>query len=118
MSHLNVVSYNVCGLNNKIKQKRLISHIHRLKPDILLLQETHISSNSNHILNDKLFSYQFHSKGSSKARGTAILINRNLQFKETLTLKDTEGRFIATKGLLNGCKVTISSIYAPNVNQL
>lgn len=118
MSHIKVLSYNIRSLNNKIKQKCFISQIHKLNPDILLVQETHLRNNTNRILNDKRFNYQVHSQGSSEARGTAILINRTLQFKEIQVLKDKERRLISTKGILNGQKVTISSIYAPNDNQL
>lgn len=118
MASLKVLTYNVRGINDKIKRKRLISQMHKINPDILLLQETHLKSKTTHILNDKRFSYQIHSQGSSKARGTAILIHRRLRFEELDTWKDTQGRFIVTKGNLNGRLVTIASIYAPNEGQV
>lgn len=117
MFNIKVISYNVRGLNNKIKQKRFISQVHRLKPDILLLQESHIKTTSNKLLKDKMFPYQLHSRGSSKVRGVAILINNSLLYTELATLKDAEGRLAITKGILNGVKTTIASLYAPNEGQ-
>lgn len=117
MVGIKVVSHNVRGLNGKIKQKHYLSHLHKQKPDILLMQESHIKSPSHHLLKDKMFLYQLHFYGSSKARGVAVLINNSMHYKEVSTLKGNDGRLAATKGLLNGTKVTIVSIYAPNEGQ-
>lgn len=114
MADIKDISYNVRGLNDTIKSKRFLSLIHKLKTDILTIQEMHIKNTSNQVLKDNMLSYQLHSHGSSKARGTAILISRSVQFKELATLKDNEGRMVATKGILDGVPMTIVSLYAPN----
>ena len=36
------ISWNVKGLNGSVKRATVFSHLKQLKPDILLLQETHL----------------------------------------------------------------------------
>lgn len=115
---IKIVSLNVNGLRDNIKRKRLITLLRNLKSEVVLLQETHVKQNNNVILRDKAFPYQWHSNGSSKSRGTAILLHRTVQFQEDAVLRDKEGRYVAVRGTLNGEKVTIASIYAPNVSQI
>lgn len=109
---------NVNGLNDNIKCKRLKMLLHTLKPEIALLQETHLKQNNNLILRDRSFLYQWHPSGSSKARGTAILISRTVQFQEVAVLRDKEGRYVAVRGILHGESVMIVSIYTPNTAQI
>lgn len=48
----------------------------------------------------------------------AILIHKKMRYEEHDTLKDSEGRLVATKGNLNGRVVTLVSLYAPNEGQI
>lgn len=50
--------------------------------------------------------------------GTAILLSKSLRYSEKASYRDSRGRYVITKGLLNTEKVTIVSIYAPNVGQI
>lgn len=84
-------SLNINGLLNNIKRKRLKSLLRNINPEVVLLQETYLKRNSNTILKDKTFPYQWHSNSSSKARGTAILLHRRVQFHKDATLKEKQG---------------------------
>lgn len=117
-STVKVLPLNVNSLHDKVKMKRLKTMLYNLKPTIVMLQETHFSHDSTTVFKDRAFPYQFHSKGTSKARGTAILIHKSLQFKELTVTKDTKGRFLAVKGIINGELMTLASIYAPNSAQV
>lgn len=117
-SKLRVVSLNVNDLRDRIKQKWLRSLLHTLKPEVVLLQDTHISSSGKKVLGDRSFSYQFHSKGSPNARGTAILIHKSIRFEVLAVKKDDKGRFLAVKGKFNGETVTLFSVYVPNFAQV
>lgn len=70
------------------------------------------------IMNSRFFPFQGHTAGSSKARGTEILIGKSLRYQEQAACTDSKGRLVMTKGLLNNVKVTIVSIYAPNEGQV
>lgn len=113
-----LTTLNVRGINNNIKKKRLLSLTKRIGIEILLLQETYQKRGTIPILNECHFPYQIHAPGSARARGMVILINKSLRFHETVSIKDEEGRYVVTKGLLNSETVTIVSIYAPNEGQI
>ena len=51
---------------------------------------------------------------SSKANGVAILLAKNLSWKESEVMVDEEGRFLLIKGTINEHKVTLVNIYLPN----
>ena len=40
------ISWNVKGLNHLVKRSKIFSHLKSLKPDVILLQETHLNVNS------------------------------------------------------------------------
>lgn len=115
---LKLTSLNICGINNNIKKKRLLSLTKRLKTDILLLQEMHQKKADTPILNKHHFPYQIQAPGLAQAWGTAILKNKTHHFQEKDTLKDKEGRYVITKGQLNNETMTIASIYVPNDGQI
>ena len=59
-------------------------------------------------------SHLFHSKFSHKARGAAIIINKNVRFELTNSLLDPNGRYVIVSGMLQNTPVILASIYAPN----
>lgn len=86
--------------------------------DIVLLQETHLRKIIEFIARWSRFPFQVLAAGSSKARGTAILIRNTVRFEETASYKDPQGQFVLTKGKLDNVKVTLASVYAPNSGQI
>lgn len=42
MNKLNVISYNINGINHPIKRKKILSQLKKLNCSIALLQETHL----------------------------------------------------------------------------
>ena len=54
MNKLNVVSYNVHGLNHPIKRKKILSQLKKLQCSIALLQETHLTETEHRKLRKKL----------------------------------------------------------------
>lgn len=114
---MKVISWNVNGLNNPIKRKRIARTLNKLKAHIILLQETHLKSQDDPVLKLPHFSQQYAAAGSSKAR-VAVLISDALLFQCSEVMRDPGGRFIFVKGVLEGQPCTISSIYAPNSDQL
>ena len=56
----------------------------------------------------------FHSTYNTKARGTAILIHKKLQFTASKVIPDFNGQFIIVSGHLFHVPVVLVSVYAPN----
>lgn len=78
-----VLTFNCRGLGTPIKRRRVVTALLREHPDVVFLQETHIKSldpANPYVLKSQWFPHQNAAFGSSKARGVAILIGKNLLF--------------------------------------
>lgn len=109
-------SWNVRGINSPIKRSKILNHLKKLNADICLLQETHLLESEHKKLQTSQFSHIFSSSYSSKKRGVAILIRRNLSVTINKTIADTEGRYIIINSTINNNNITIANIYGPNID--
>lgn len=73
---LRFISWNIRGMGNPIKRSKVFTHLKRLKPAIVFLQETHLRVRDNHRLRCPWVHQVFHSDFNSKARGVVILISK------------------------------------------
>lgn len=88
------LTLNCRGLGNPVKRRCLMCTLHKEHPDFVFLQETHFKpSGSCHLHSDR-FVHQFHAPGTSKARGVAVLISKNLQVTISNSLIDPKGRYV------------------------
>lgn len=108
------VSWNIKGLGGAIKRCRVFSHLKRLKPDIVFLQETHMRNKDQVRLKCPWVAEVFHSSFNSKARGVAILISKSVPFTLTNTISDKDGRYLIVSGTLFRVPVLLVNVYAPN----
>lgn len=115
-SQLSFMSWNVKGLNNVVKKKKVMSFIKGKKIDVILIQETHLSLLESQRLGAGWVGYVGANGGTSRSRGVAILINRHLQFKCIKQSKDEEGRLLAILCDIQGSKIIIANVYAPNID--
>lgn len=109
-----LVSWNVRGLNNPIKRNKIFSHLNKLHSYIVYLQETKLLIKDHSRLFRGGFTQCFHSEFNSKSRGVAILIHRDVQYTETKTIRDKNGRFVITQGKLFSKPVVLANVYGPN----
>lgn len=114
---IKIVSQNVRGLCNPVKGRCMYTHLSKLNPDVLLLQETHLKSGNHPIFNKRQFPLRYQALGSGKARGVAILFRNSVRFDESSTFIDKEGCYIYLNGSVQDHAVTLAVIYAPNTNQ-
>ena len=84
---------------------------------IICLQETH-----SHPPNEKFWpsglggGSMYFSHGTTNARGVAIFINKNINFKLIKTHSDNEGRLVSVILELEGKKLGLACVYAPNIS--
>lgn len=97
MNRLNLVSYNVHGLNHPIKRRKILSQLKKLQCSIALLQETHLVEDEYKKLKRDWVNQVFHASYGKK-RGVAILINKSLPFSEEKVIKDNRGRYVMVVG--------------------
>ena len=56
----------------------------------------------------------FHSGFNSKARGTAIILHKKIQFTSSGVISDSQGRYVIVSGQLYHTPVLLVNLYAPN----
>lgn len=71
---------NVKGFNSPQKQKKAFRYYKTLGADIILLQETHFSSNNHPKYFDKAYKHYHFTTFESKSRGVAIFIKNTVLF--------------------------------------
>jgi exonuclease III len=85
-------------------------------PTICCLQETHLTNRNKHRLKMKGWKKIYQANGPRKQAGVAIVISDKVDFKPTLIKRDKEGHSILIKGEMDQKEITITNLYAPNVN--
>ena len=90
-----------------------MTYLKHNKTDIAFLQETHFIEGEALKLKRSWVGHIFHSSISSKQNGVIILTNKNVSFT-LLEIKDKERRMVCTQALINGSKLILCNIYAPN----
>lgn len=113
MNKLNIVSYNVHGLNHPIKRKKIFNQLKKTHCSIALLQETHLSENEHMKLRREWVNLVY-SASHGKKRGVAVLINRALAFSTEKVVQDKLGRFVMVVGSVGELEFSILNVYAPN----
>lgn len=111
---LRFVSWNVRGIGGATKSGRIMAHMQQLKGDIFYIQENHLHNREVPRLKRAWIGHLFHSKFNENARGTAILISKNIQFETPKTIADPTGRFIIISGKPQGVPVVLANVYGPN----
>ena len=113
---INLMTWNVNGLNNPMKKKKVLSHINSKGSDLIYLQETHLVNGEAQKLNRGWVGHVSFSCGNGRSRGVAILINKRLQFKCLKEDSDGEGRIVLILAEIQGLKVILANVYAPNID--
>lgn len=114
-SALKICSWNVGGIHNPIKRKKILSFLKKEHVHTALLQETHLSANEHSKLKCDWVGQVFSSSFTSKSRGVAILINKHLPLSDVPTISDKSVRYVMLKGHLHGQLVSLLNIYFPPV---
>ena len=109
-----IISQNVRGLRtNKVKRKTVFEYL-KEKGDIAFLQETHCTTEIEKSWNDECGCDTYFSNGTSSSRGVMIMISKKLDIDVTEQIKDSDGRFLMLKCIIQGTKIVIYNVYAPN----
>ena len=108
------VSFNVNGLNGPVKRKRVLTQLKKLQTDIAFLQETHLTTQEHKKLRREWVGHVLSSSFNSKARGVAILINKNIPVTIGETIIDPAGRYVLVNCQIYSEPWTLLNLYAPN----
>ena len=110
------LSLNVRGLNSSRKRRQVFRWWHQQQSDIIFLQETYSSPESIKKWDTEWGGKIVSSHGSSHSRGVMILFKPRLyayvDFEKIAA--DNFGRCILAKTIIDGTKLVLVNIYAPN----
>ncbi|XDV45294.1 hypothetical protein PO909_013414 [Leuciscus waleckii] len=110
---LRICTWNVKGIHNLIKRKKVVSYIRKNKIGIALLQETHLDKQEHLKLKQGGYNQVYFSSFSSKSRGVAVLISKNIPLNVVKLIEDDRGRFVIINGTLFGSSISLFNIYFP-----
>lgn len=110
---LKVCSWNVHGIHNPIKRKKILCYLKKEKVQIAMLQETHLTDSEHLKLKKDWVGQVYYASFNSRRRGVAILVHKSLPLTEIEVRADKLGRYVVIKGLLYGEYTSFLNIYAP-----
>lgn len=112
-----MLSLNVNGLGQLNKRREIFRYVKSKLPQIVLFQETYSSKEIETVWSNEWGSRIYFSHGKSNSRGVATLFTKKF-FNEGNSVEgywnDDEGRFLAIECVLQGKRILIVNIYAPN----
>ena len=111
---ITVLSANCQGLCDRIKRKDVFSYLREKRYSIYCLQDTHFSPDQEQIIKNEWGYNTYFSSFKSNARGVAILLNNNFEFKVFKEKRDLNGNFLALDIAIDGSRTTLISLYGPN----
>lgn len=97
-----------------VKRKKILTYLKKKKADIALIQETHLNNEEAAKLKREWVGQEYHSTFSSRRRGVSILIRKNIDCQIHKHVSHKEGRWVILDVTLEGQRMTIANIYAPN----
>ncbi len=109
------VTWNVNGLNQRLKRKKVILYLRKHSIGIALLQETHLTDYEHQNLKKQWPGQVFFSSFTSQSRGVAILIDKNIPFQMESVDKDKSGRYVILRGTIAMQRMTLVNIYRPEM---
>lgn len=81
MNKLQLCTWNVRGIHNPIKLRKIFTCLNKDGIDIVKLQETHLDDKEHLKLQQVAFGQLYFSSFTTRSRGVAFLIKKNLPFK-------------------------------------
>lgn len=111
---MRITSWNVKGLRFSIKRIKILRHLKRLKTDIALLQETHLTHSDYHRMQKLWVGSVLGSDAVGCKAGVIILIHKNLPCKVISSNAYNQGRFLTIHVQIGDRDLLISNVYAPN----
>lgn len=99
-----------------MKRREIFCYLKTKRPQVVFLQETFSLEAVETIWSHEWGGKVYYSHGISNARGVAVLIHKNAQgdVQTEGFWRDKEGRFLAVETKIQGKKILLINIYAPN----
>ena len=113
-SKFTICSLNCRGLGEEKKRRDLFHYLRSQKYSFYFLQETHFQPNLEDRIRSEWGTGIYFSSFSSNAKGVAILINNNVEYKVIEEIKDLNGQFLLLHIKMFEKEFLLANIYGPN----
>ncbi len=113
MNKLRICTWNVRGVHSPIKRRKILICLKKDDIDVGMLQEMHLDDTEHLKLQQGPFGQVFFSSFTTRSRGVAVLIRKNLPFIISDCVKDLNGRYVKIKGILQGQNIVMMNVYFP-----
>ena len=114
MANIKIGTFNVRGLREGYKRRKIFQHLYERQFDLICLQETHSEKADEKSWRTEWRGKIHYSHGDRNSRGTAILIRKNAPVTINQVVRDKEGRFIGCEVFHEESHFNLLNIYAPN----
>ena len=114
MNKIKIISLNCQGINCPKKRRDVFNHIRAKNYSIVCLQDTHITSSIEHLVESEWGYRIIFSSYKSNSRGVAILFRNNFEFSIHNTYRDQNGNIILLDISISDQRLTFVNIYGPN----
>jgi len=112
---IHCITLNARGLLEKSKRDEIMQWMKRQKADVILLQETHYTSDIISFINCEWQGDAFHSFGTNRSKGVSTLItSKQIPINVTNHYDTNDGRTLLVNVELYGNVFTVVNVYAPN----
>ena len=114
LSKLSIFSANVTGFGQKQKRTKFFLHLKNQNPDIVMLCDTRLNSESEKFLINEVNYKCYFNSYSSDRRGVAILVKKSLPINIVEKYKDNIGNVLTLEATYDSNIFLITCIYGPN----
>lgn len=114
MSNLHFISYNVRGLRETFKRRKIMRFLNQRKFDVVFIQESHSILNDEKIWTNEWGGKMYFAHGSNDSKGVAIWIKKGSPIRVQNQITDVKGRYIILDVCYEGNNYSLVNLYAPN----
>ena len=118
LDNITLSTFNCNGLRNKNTRLKTFNWLRRNYNGIILLQETHSTAADERRWRQEWRGPIYFSHCDHKSRGVAILLPRNINFKQKNTIADNNGRYILLDCEIEDTPMTIINLYCPTKDKV
>ena len=113
---VSIASFNCQGLQNKDKRYDVINYLKNMGAKVICLQDTHLTNHDFHWLKTIWEGEIFLNGYKTNARGVAVLISNNIEYKVSHSEGDAIGNMLLLDMIISDIKIQLINIYGPNTD--
>ncbi|KAJ8039510.1 hypothetical protein HOLleu_17256 [Holothuria leucospilota] len=111
-------SYNVRGLRNCKKRRKLFAYFHRNNYDFIFLQESHSTLQDQIIWSNEWGGKAFFAHGTVFSKGVSILLKPSVSVDPAKVVCDNDGRFVILCVKVCNVNLLLINIYGHNLDRV